>query len=68
MQTIEISQKVQASEWAAIEGFLRERLLIQAQLIDQLKVIIAAKDEQLAALGGRIEAPEDGAPRPGEPT
>lgn len=47
MTTIDISAAVQSQEFAAVEGFLRNRLLIQGQAIENLKADLAAKEEEL---------------------
>jgi capsule polysaccharide export protein KpsE/RkpR len=55
MTTITISADVQASELGAIEAFLRDRNLIQAQAIKNLQAELAAKDAELQTVKAETE-------------
>jgi hypothetical protein len=55
MTTITISADVQASELGAIEAFLRDRNLIQAQAIKNLQAELAAKDAELQIVKAETE-------------
>jgi peptidoglycan hydrolase CwlO-like protein len=55
MTTITISADVQASELGAIEAFLRDRNLLQAQAIKNLQADLAAKNEELQAVKAEAE-------------
>lgn len=55
MQTFEISADVQAQERDAIEGFLRTRLLLQGQTVENLTRALTAKDAEVKAFRDEAE-------------